>query len=288
MIPTLGRLGIALLLLTLVFGVMERRFPARRRRSWRGSGVATDVAYWFFTPMVTRPLRRLFLALPILILGASLDVPLEREALGAFFSRARGPVAVLPVGLQLAIMLVLGDLVAYGMHRLFHRGRLWPFHAVHHASRELDWLSSVRLHPVNDVVTRLAQAVPLLLLGFAPGLVALYLPFLSLYALLLHANVPWSFGPLRFVVASPAFHRWHHTSEREGRDTNFAGLFPFIDVAFGTFFLPDRQPAMFGVDDRVPEGILAQLAYPFMPPKGGGAAAADAGAGGVATAGAAG
>ena len=86
-----------------------------------------------------------------------------------------------------------------------------------------------------------------------------------IYALLLHANVDWSYGRLRFVVASPTFHRWHHTSEEEGLDTNFAGLFPFIDLAFGTFYMPSgRRPERFGVTgEAVPDGLLAQLAYPF-------------------------
>ena len=95
--------------------------------------------------------------------------------------------------------------------------------------------------------------------------VAAYAPFLTFHALLLHANVGWTFGPLRYVVSSPAFHRWHHTTEAEGLDKNFAGLFPFIDLAFGTFYMPPgRQPERFGiVNDDVPAGLFRQLAYPF-------------------------
>jgi sterol desaturase/sphingolipid hydroxylase (fatty acid hydroxylase superfamily) len=94
---------------------------------------------------------------------------------------------------------------------------------------------------------------------------AAYVPFLSFHATFLHANVPWSFGPLRYVVSSPLFHRWHHTREAEGLDRNFAGLFPFIDLAFGTFYMPrDRQPAAFGIQGNpVPTGLVAQLVYPF-------------------------
>jgi sterol desaturase/sphingolipid hydroxylase (fatty acid hydroxylase superfamily) len=54
--------------------------------------------------------------------------------------------------------------------------------------------------------------------------------------ILLHANLPWTFGPLRNALASPAFHRWHHTWEAEGMDRNFSGLFPWIDLLFGTFY----------------------------------------------------
>ena len=59
--------------------------------------------------------------------------------------------------------------------------------------------------------------------------------------------------------------RWHHTTEEEGLDKNFAGLFPFIDLLFGTFYMPPgRQPHRFGItNDDVPAGLVAQLVYPF-------------------------
>lgn len=65
------------------------------------------------------------------------------------------------------------------------------------------------------------------------------------------------------MLASPAFHRSHHTSEEEGLDTNFAGLLPFIDLLFGTFYMPEgRQPERFGLaHEDVPHGLLGQLAY---------------------------
>ena len=43
-------------------------------------------------------------------------------------------------------------------------------------------------------------------------------------------------GVLALVLASPAFHRRHHTTQAEGLDKNFAGLFPLFDLAFGTLY----------------------------------------------------
>jgi sterol desaturase/sphingolipid hydroxylase (fatty acid hydroxylase superfamily) len=83
------------------------------------------------------------------------------------------------------------------MHRGFHGARLWRVHAVHHSSVDLDRLSAVRLHPVNDLVMRIVGALPILLLGFALiGLTAV-LPILTLLAILVHANLDWAWGPLR-------------------------------------------------------------------------------------------
>src|SRR6185436_18724675 len=144
--------------------------------------------------------------------------------------------------------------------------RLWNFHAVHHSSEQVDWLSSVRLHPLNEVGTRLVHVFPVLLLGFRPDIrvLGVYAPAFAFYSILLHANVNWTYGPLRAAIASPVFHRWHHTKLQEGRDKNFAGLFPFWDILFGTYYMPEgKLPTDFGIDEQMPENILGQLVHPF-------------------------
>jgi sterol desaturase/sphingolipid hydroxylase (fatty acid hydroxylase superfamily) len=263
--PTLGSLVVGFVVLTIVFWPIERLRPAiPGQRRWR-RGTLTDLAYWFFTPLVTRAITRAALVVAVVVLAAAAGVPLDKPHVEAFLAGTGRGVQRQPVWLQVAEVLVLGDLLGYWSHRLFHGRVLWPFHAVHHSSTEVDWLSSVRLHPVNDVLSRLLQSIPLLLLGFPPGILAAYVPFLTFYAILIHANVSWGFGPLRHVIASPAFHRWHHTSQAEGLDKNFAGLFPWIDRLFGTYYMPEgRQARAFGiVGGDVPEGLLAQLVHPF-------------------------
>src|SRR6266849_3555960 len=71
------------------------------------------------------------------------------------------------------------------------------------------------------------------LTGFAPVAWAGIAPLLTILAILIHANVDWDWGPLRSVIASPRFHRWHHTREDEGLDKNFAGLLPLWDIYSG-------------------------------------------------------
>ena len=84
----------------------------------------------------------------------------------------------------------------------------------------------------------LLQATPLLFVGFNPFAAASAVPLLTLYAVFLHARIDWTYGPVGRVIASPAFHRWHHSQEPEAIDKNFSGLFAFWDVLFGTFYLP--------------------------------------------------
>ncbi|MCP4803794.1 MAG: sterol desaturase family protein [Proteobacteria bacterium] len=108
------------------------------------------------------------------------------------------------------------------MHRA-HHDAFWKTHAVHHSSRELGWLASVRGHPVNVVMQRAPIAIGAVLLGFDLTALAGGTGAFALYGLLLHARVDWDFVPLRRVLASPRFRRWHHSRDVE---CNFAGLLP--------------------------------------------------------------
>jgi sterol desaturase/sphingolipid hydroxylase (fatty acid hydroxylase superfamily) len=90
-------------------------------------------------------------------------------------------------------------------------------------------------------------------------------PFTTFHSAFVHANLNWTLGPFRYVIATPVFHRWHHTSLEHGGNTNFAGTFPIWDLMFGTFRMPEGQlPEEYGVDgEPLPREIGGQLAYPF-------------------------
>ena len=64
----------------------------------------------------------------------------------------------------------------------------------------------------------------------------------SVQATFIHANVRFEFGPLKWLVATPQFHHWHHAAEREAIDKNFAVHLPVLDAMFGTMYLPGRWP----------------------------------------------
>jgi sterol desaturase/sphingolipid hydroxylase (fatty acid hydroxylase superfamily) len=243
-----------------LFLVLERLFPGIRGQRLLRKGYRTDLMYWLFTGTVTYYVTRAAILLALvpafLILGTG----------GTFreFLVGYGPLSRQPLWLQAIEMLVLADFCAYWAHRAFHSKRLWPFHAIHHCSTEVDWLSSARLHPVNDTINKFAVSLPLIALGFSPVALAGIVPLLTFHAIMLHANLNWDFGPLRDAVSSPVFHRWHHTKETEALDKNFGGLFPVWDILFGTYHMPrGKTPTIFGTDDPVPETLGAQLTYPF-------------------------
>ncbi len=255
-------------ILAAVFSLVERLFPAIRGQRWWGRGTRTDLVYWLAQPLVFKPVARGVTGVAVVLLAVSAGAKVDGASITEWITHGNGPLGRLPIGAQAALALLVADLVGYWIHRLFHGEGLWRFHAVHHSPVELSWLSSVRVHPVNEIASNAVHALVLVALGFRVDVLAAVVPFFTLYAILLHANVPWSFGPLRYVIASPTFHRWHHTAQEEGLDRNFAGLFPVWDLMFGTFHMPrGRVPTRFGViGEAVPEGFWAQLAWPFRAP----------------------
>jgi lathosterol oxidase len=102
-------------------------------------------------------------------------------------------------------------------------------------------------------------------LGFGEGPQLAYLVVVSAQATFIHANVRFEFGPLKWLVATPQFHHWHHAAEAEAIDKNFAVHLPLIDKLFGTMYLPGRWPRSYGVSNGVnlPVGYLRQLMWPF-------------------------
>jgi sterol desaturase/sphingolipid hydroxylase (fatty acid hydroxylase superfamily) len=258
--PTIQGLVIGFVVLFLIFRALQWLRPREKRLAVLRRGFWTDLAYWAFTPIVTRAITRLSVIIVIVPVALLAYGKVDKDLLANGF----GPASRLPLWVQAAGILVLGDFIGYWMHRAFHGRRLWRFYAVHHSSVDLDWLSSVRLHPVNDALMRIAGTLPILALGFAPVAVAGVVPVLTLMAILVHANLDWDWGPLRAVVVSPRFHRWHHTDEANARDNNFAGLLPLWDILFGTYYMPrDRAPQQFGTATPVPAGLIGQLIFPF-------------------------
>jgi sterol desaturase/sphingolipid hydroxylase (fatty acid hydroxylase superfamily) len=249
--------------LALTFSVLTHFWACNAGTPWwRKRELVTDLSYWFFIPLFARVFR-----IGLLALAAGLIFHIkDADELIAFYDNGHGPLAQLPLWLQAVLFLVLADFMMYWLHRLFHGGSLWKYHAIHHSSQDVDWISAARFHPVNLLLGTIGVDVVLLLAGISPTVMLWLGPFNIFHSAFVHANLNWDLGPFRYVIATPRFHRWHHTSLTEGGNSNFAGTFPVWDVLFGTFRMPrDRLPDHYGIDEQAsfPAEIAGQLAYPF-------------------------
>jgi lathosterol oxidase len=229
-----------LLIYSAVFIPLERLFALRAdqavfRRRW-----PLDLAYFFVNSVLIEVLTILTLKPALILFGWA--------RVGASVAGVSTAVAAMPLAVQVAALLLVADFTQYWVHRAFHVvPALWRFHRVHHSIEEMDWLAGSRLHLVDVIVTRGLTYVPIFVLGFSEQALMVYVFIVAAQATFIHANVRWEFRRLRPFVATPAFHHWHHSADREAINRNFAVHTPIWDRAFGTYYLPDRWPARYGL-----------------------------------------
>lgn len=253
-LPWLAGLG-------LVFAILSRLSPCNAGKPWwEKRGLFTDMAYWIFVPIFARYLR-IWVTVFITIWLFQIS---DGQKIADFYLHGHGPLSRLPLWLQAIGYLVVSDFALYWIHRGFHRGVFWKYHAVHHAPKDLDWISAARFHPVNLALGTVAVDITALLCGVSPDIFLVIGPFNIITSCLVHANLDWTFGPLRYVLVSPVFHRWHHA--QAVRDMNFASTFSLWDKMFGTYYMPrGALPGGYGIDDAaMPEGLMAQTLYPLV------------------------
>jgi sterol desaturase/sphingolipid hydroxylase (fatty acid hydroxylase superfamily) len=180
-------------------------------------------------------------------------------------AKLQGLVSSLPTALQFVLLLVCADFVQYWCHRAFHSvPALWKIHAVHHSSEHMDWLAGSRSHLIEILIDRSLVMVPLYLLGADQAALDAYVLFAALQAVFVHANVRLEFGPLKYLLTTPQFHHWHHSSDKPAIDTNYAVHLPLYDKLFGTFHMPSEHwPAEYGTVTRLPRSFWGQWLYPF-------------------------
>jgi len=250
------------IVLAIIFSVLSHFWACNPGKPWwQKREIVTDIVYWFFAPLFGRVLR-----IGLLVIGASVVFGIhDADDLIAFYDNGHGPLAQLPLWAQAILFLVLSDFMLYWSHRIFHDGGFWKYHAVHHSSEEIEWISAARFHPVNLLLGTIAVDVILLMAGISPNAMVLVSPFNTFHSAFVHANLNWTLGPFKYVLASPVFHRWHHTAADDGGNTNFAGTFPIWDVLFGTFRMPEgRLPDNYGKDEaEMPGEFIGQVAFPF-------------------------
>ena len=255
-------IGLTLIALGAAFAILSFFWACNPGRPWwRKRELITDLCYWFIIPLFARYLR-----IGLLVIGAALLFGITTDAgLKEFYDVGHGPLAQLPLWLQVAIYLIGADFIMYGLHRAFHRSALWKYHAVHHSSKELDWISAMRFHPVNIFLGGIFADVVLLLAGLSPNVLVVLGPFTIAHSAFVHANLNWTLGPFKYVLAGPVFHRWHHTMAERGGEKNFASTFPVIDLIFGAFYMPKNElPDAYGIADRsFPPTFSRQMLYPF-------------------------
>jgi sterol desaturase/sphingolipid hydroxylase (fatty acid hydroxylase superfamily) len=208
------------------------------------------------------------------------------HALSIAFGPAPAPcLPALEADLVITIALFLAYEFAYWLdHFLSHTVPVfWEFHRVHHTAERLTPLTVFRVHPVETLkfynISVVVMACTNAAVGYALGrpghgyllngtnvimLVAIYL---TLH--LQHSEVWIAFtGRLGRIVASPAHHQLHHSSDPAHFGRNLGSGLALFDWMFGTLLVPTRErpPLVFGVEPgrTEPHTVTGGLVTPFV------------------------
>jgi sterol desaturase/sphingolipid hydroxylase (fatty acid hydroxylase superfamily) len=239
---------------TLVFVVLEKLFPLYRGQSVFRFEWQTDMKHF--------AVNHFIVGLALLVVNYLLH-----HAFGwlvnSDFQLFVKNIAFVP---QLLLCVLVADLSQYATHRAYHEVPfLWKFHAVHHSVKTMDWLAGSRQHMLELIVTRVLVLAPLYVLGFSEAVMNAYIIVVGFQAVFNHSNVHLPWGPLKYIVVTPDFHHWHHASDEEAIDRNYAAHYAFIDYLLGTAVKSTKKfPEKYGVvGDYMPDGFVRQQLFPF-------------------------
>ena len=217
-------LGTALIGTLLAVVCWEALAPRRTEAAGQGYRWANNITL----ALTTQAIGRVGSAgLAVLLAGWGID-----ESLGLL--------SVLEVGFWPALILTLVtlELLAYILHRIFHRvPALWRLHAVHHCDTGVDFSTAFRHHPIEVVIVMAVNALAIVALGPPVAAVVLHQALAITVNMASHGNValPEGFERwLRYVVVTPDFHRLHHCSDRRFTDSNYSIALPWFDYLLGT------------------------------------------------------
>ena len=240
--------------LVLVFYPMERIFPAKKGQVFFRPNWILDLCYFLGQYII-------FGSLVLFVLSYFSDY-----LLALIPETFRTKVASQPYILQAIEVIVLSDFCIYWAHRLQHQVPfLWRFHKVHHSAEHLDWLAAHREHPLDSIYTIGIINLPAFILGFPLETLGGFIAFRGIWAIYIHSNVRLPLPFLRKLIGSPELHHWHHDLNKDAG--NYANISPLMDVIFGTYVCPDKEPEAFGIKEDFSKNYLGQLLLPMLPNK---------------------
>ncbi len=179
-------------------------------------------------------------------------------------------IASWPVWLQFALMFLLADFIQWNTHRLLHRvPLLWEFHKVHHSVKKMGFAAHLRFHWMETIIYKCALFIPFSMIGFSiHDLFFLHIVTTAI-GHLNHANIPLTYGPLKYIINNPKMHIWHHAYDLpqcHQYGVNFGISLSLWDYLFSTNYMPnDGRDIELGFenDQNFPKTFWQQVVYPL-------------------------
>ena len=250
-----------LIIISLVIWSLEVLFPWRKEQKFFRKDFWLDGFYMFFN----------FFLFSIAISGIY-DL-LEH----LFYSVGLNPksfafvnILDFPLAIQLLVFFVILDFVQWVTHILLHKIPLfWQFHKIHHSVKEMGFAAHLRYHWMENILYKPLKTFGVMLLGGFEPEQAYIVHFIAVaIGHLNHANIKFSWGPLKYLLNNPIMHLHHHAYELpKGKfGVNFGISLSLWDYLFNTHHVPDSDGSIkigFPGDEKLPNSFLKQQLYGF-------------------------
>lgn len=142
-----------------------------------------------------------------------------------------------PLLLVCLIGIVTKDFADYWSHRVMHTKWGWATHAAHHSDTHVNAFTGLRVHFLESFLMTLGYVLLLTWMQI-PEIIPAVALFYAVHGIYVHLDLDWDHGPLKFLFASPRYHRWHHADVPEAYGKNLASVMSIWDVLFGTYYNP--------------------------------------------------
>jgi len=195
---------------------------------------------------------------------------------------APGPAGWWTLCLFTVSMLLAYDFSYYVYHRAQHRFPiLWELHKVHHSAEVMVGVTKDRIHPVDEIMNRVWDALVVgivygVWLFFALDPIEVTIFGINVYVMrnilmmdfVRHTHLKVSFGRVgNAIVLCPHYHQLHHSTAVEHHDKNFGLMLSVWDRLFGTLVVPQPSESftfgLSGEDSREYQSLSGLYVLPL-------------------------
>lgn len=236
-IPTLGIIwkGLAIVLGSLLLEMLIlgwKKSSMYRLFHWSNLSARNDLFYWVVGTLNLSKLITFTLSFGAFYLFSILINQYMSIDLGRFIGNDV---------VYYLVVFVLADLNFYLWHFCMHRVKqLWTVHRFHHSATEFNMITAQRIHFLSNGFLSVSSSLLLAITGTPPQVYPILYLLKETWGIWLHSNVHVPLGWIgKYVIATPQWHKVHHSLDKRHHDSNFGFLFVFWDRLFGTYSPPE-------------------------------------------------
>ena len=218
---------------------VERLVPAKRNQKIFSMGFAQDTV-WFIFDLCSR-----------VTIIAAISMYWKAVYDEHFSFLTIHAIEKFPFWVRMGIGILASDFSGWLHHWLRHKiSWLWPFHALHHAQKELNMFTDVRYHVIEYAIKAVTNVFFINMFTMNPHAVIYYTVFHDWYTKFCHANIKMNMGFLKYILITPQSHRIHHSVDPHHRDLNYGVLLSIWDYMFRTQYRVYNVYPDAGIDDK--------------------------------------